>query len=865
MAGIAKAHSPDWPAGHPVRHRWLAPTTGLMARLHADMTARGAHPSRTLVLVPYAQLMPVAAQLWADFTAASGQAAAFVPRFESLRNWARSFGGVVAAAPGDWSGEAGRDLLAAQALLEQAGLRNLRDALVPMLVEAATQIAPLAAAQPPGAARAAWAAALGPQIGFVTGGDVLAVEAAIARIALEWVAASSFETDALLAPGATDGLDAIVVLQGLQPEPVLNTLIARWGDRATVLPLAADGDPPAGLAVHAAADSEDEALRATACVLRHIEAGRWPVALVANDRALSRRVRAQLAAQGIAVRDETGWKLSTTRAAAGVMALLRASVRQAGSDAVLDWLKQAGAFPADALSALERRLRDDGARDWSRWLARQTDERRPAVADAAEAVREALQPPRPLAAWLDALREALQVGGQWDGLAADAAGMAVIAALHLDEAAAPAFAAAQGERATRGRLSLAAFTAWCDAVLEGEAFKPTHPAREQVVLLPLSQLLGRPFQAIVLPGADEQHLSAAPDPADRWTTAQREALGLPDRAALAELQRRAWRQALLAPAVDVLWRTSDAGGETVLPSPLVQALPQTRDAAHTPSPLERRELLATPVAPPQPVGAALPVARLSASAYDDLRHCPYKFFALRQLGLKRADELEDEVDKRDFGLWLHDLLSRFHLALAAGETDDPDARRALADTAAQQATAALHLAPGEFMPFEAGWPRLRDGYLDWLAQHEAQGARFAQAESWSETPLGAVTLVGRLDRVDRQRVEGGAVPFVIDYKTEPEQKTRDRLKRPLEDTQLAFYAALTPGDAVRGAYVNVGERDGTAAFAVPDLAPLREQLLAGIAHDLGRIAAGAPLPALGDGAVCGFCAARGLCRKDFVA
>jgi ATP-dependent helicase/nuclease subunit B len=29
------------------------------------------------------------------------------------------------------------------------------------------------------------------------------------------------------------------------------------------------------------------------------------------------------------------------------------------------------------------------------------------------------------------------------------------------------------------------------------------------------------------------------------------------------------------------------------------------------------------------------------------------------------------------------------------------------------------------------------------------------------------------------------------------------------------------------------------------------------------IAGGQPLPALGDGAACDFCQARGLCRKDF--
>jgi ATP-dependent helicase/nuclease subunit B len=43
----------------------------------------------------------------------------------------------------------------------------------------------------------------------------------------------------------------------------------------------------------------------------------------------------------------------------------------------------------------------------------------------------------------------------------------------------------------------------------------------------------------------------------------------------------------------------------------------------------------------------------------------------------------------------------------------------------------------------------------------------------------------------------------------------------------------------------------------------RDTLVAGLIDDFARIAGGATLPALGEGAVCEYCAARGLCRKDF--
>ena len=50
-------------------------------------------------------------------------------------------------------------------------------------------------------------------------------------------------------------------------------------------------------------------------------------------------------APGRAVQDETGWKLSTTRAAARVATLLRAARGDAGSDDWLDWLKGCAEWP----------------------------------------------------------------------------------------------------------------------------------------------------------------------------------------------------------------------------------------------------------------------------------------------------------------------------------------------------------------------------------------------------------------------------------------------------------------------------------------------------------------------------------------
>jgi ATP-dependent helicase/nuclease subunit B len=104
---------------------------------------------------------------------------------------------------------------------------------------------------------------------------------------------------------------------------------------------------------------------------------------------------------------------------------------------------------------------------------------------------------------------------------------------------------------------------------------------------------------------------------------------------------------------------------------------------------------------------------------------------------------------------------------------------------------------------------------------------------------------------------------VIDYKTEARSNTAQRIKESLEDTQLAFYAALLSDDTLAAAYVNVGEKDATNAFFQTDIVRLRDQLLEHLASDMARIGQGTPMAALGEGKACEFCAARGLCRKDF--
>lgn len=851
--------------------------SSLIEALSRALAERGVEAGGAVVLVPYAQLMDVGRQAWA-----SRHPDGFAPRFESSRNWAASLQPFMPG-PVDLSMDMARDTLVAAAFIDRVAPARadaeLRAVMVTRLVEAARQLAPLAAAVPP-TQRIAWAEALQP--GLLPGPASLQWEGLVATLALTWASTSAFATDVLWSPRASPGkgAQALVVLQGFQTDPLAAALLTHWGDRALSLSwdLSQAAKAP-GWTLHACDDAEDEAQRAAACAIERVNQGHSTVALIATDRLLTRRISALLHGAGVAVRDETGWKLSTTHAAAQLMSLLRAASPRASMDDVLDLLKQAPRWPEDSVLTLEQLAREAGVSQWR--AAVRTASLAHALPVGLVDILGELQTPRSLVNWLGSLARALKTTGLWDALEADAAGQQALQVLRLEEGAARELAdigeASVDVPASRSadRKPLAFFTAWVRDVLEGATFMPRGTGEASVVILPMAQMLGRSFAATVVPGCDEVHLNPSPEPPGSWTAAQRELLGLPSREALAQAAASAWQSLLQMPQLDLLWRTQELG-EPVMPSAWLLAL-QTEVAHHGDDPRAVTNLVSAPSVRPAPsAGDVLPGA-LSASAYQDLRDCPYRFFAMRQLRLVDAPELAAEPDQRDMGNWLHAVLRAFH-EQRGDARPGLDADRAALDHLATEIAAAMGLNAGEggagFLPYEVVWPALRDGYLEWLATFEAStgrpGPRFVQAEAVMTSTVGPWKLYGKLDRVDAQDSPEGPIPFVIDYKTESRKTTTDRLKEPQEDVQLAFYAALLPDDTLRAAYVSINDRPGSTAVETAtrlvehtEVLEAREQLRAGLSHDMARVAAGNPMPALGEGRVCEFCKARGLCRKDF--
>lgn len=230
---------------HPGDECWAR----VMAQLAAVLRERAVHASRAVVLVPFAQLMQQAKLAWSAHAASAGAMAAFVPRFETTMNWATSLGageGGFAPSADDIRLDAAIDVLTAAALLERAGLAAQQGTLAGRLVESAWSLARVASAQSP-EQRLAWGARLAAQLGTGMESPALALELAVARIALVWASTSAYPSDVLFSAPA----DLLVVLEGFQSEPLAEALKTRFGERAVALQL----DAPAlagALSLHAA-------------------------------------------------------------------------------------------------------------------------------------------------------------------------------------------------------------------------------------------------------------------------------------------------------------------------------------------------------------------------------------------------------------------------------------------------------------------------------------------------------------------------------------------------------------------------------------------------------------------------------------
>ena len=677
-------------------------------------------------------------------------------------------------------------------------------------------------------------------------------------------------------------------------DPVARTLRAAWAageqvpaliERASALSASEPASALAGrFRIFEATSAEEEAQAIDLTVREWLLQGRKSIAVVVNDRLVARRARALLERAQVLVEDEAGWAFSTTSAATAIGRWLDVVANDCYHRDLFDLMKSPFAFsdrPRDHRQAAVWRLEKSArkasvASGLKSFIAIANESKDHEVLELLRRVERSIaafgRGRRPIARWLERLDLGLGHVGIAQGLARDAAGaqlLELIEALRNDLASEPL------------TIAFPEWRRWFSRELENATFRDTAIA-SPVVFTSLAAAQLRRFDGVLLIGCDAAHLPG-PEPASIFLNQHvRAELGLrtgAERVARIEHQLVALFSA--SQEIAATWQCQTAAGEPGLLSPHLERLSAIHGRAYGDDLVDRTlrdRLRAASVrssrvadpplatAVPQPaVHQALVPRRISASGYNSLLACPYQFFVRHVLKLAELDDVQEEVEKRDYGKLVHDVLAEFHRTHPRVTKIDAATARAALEALSRDAFGALMSHDYHARAWLMRWLALVPAYLDWQRAHEAAGWRWHGGELPRrielETPKGRrYMLDGRLDRVDA-RSDGTYA--VIDYKTQARKGLVEKARADGEDVQLPVYALLWP-EAVSGAMFLALEREGVAAVPVEgDVSALADAARLRLGELYDAVHEGAKLKAQGVESVCEYCEARGLCRRNF--
>ena len=669
---------------------------------------------------------------------------------------------------------------------------------------------------------------------------------------------------------------------------------------------------------------EELAWTATKSIESHLIAGKKNIALVAQDRLAARRARALLSRLGSAlrIRDETGWKLSTTRAAAAFnswLELIRAPKEGPSASTLLEFLQNpyfdlphSLNKPPEACIGLLAQLEDiliasQAKCGWETFLMAIERANKHAASNGGspnEYLIDLIKFVRRLhIAWqhlsvdcssaYDLLQKNLIETGMAGSLECDAAGKQLLEVLD-------SFNLSRGVYSNL-KMRLPEWLSLLKTVIEEATYEEAgKEAQATLSILPLSSTRLRQFDAVVLVGCDEQQLPAFSEPPLFFSDTLNRYLKSSTVAAQYVQQARDLSQLLVScKQVDLLWQSKSKSGEPLRPSAWIQRLQtQLKDwkaiEVRPETYAGKSQPLQMSVSVPDK-NLAIPVT-VSPSAYKALRDCPYRYYVSSLLGLRKAKEFEEGFDASLAGQTLHALLKTFFQAL---KTEDEKSHSPIHDGAdARRQWMIEHLmkcSENEFERLIAGdarvlgtlrdWQKQIPSFVDWQIQRESEGWRYHDAEltvgftlSLSD-PDGVqrdIRIAGRADRFDIHQSDSTAAA-VIDYKNQKMKKIVDRAENILDDPQLLIYAraasenavaAHIPGRVVgQAAWVSLradldkGEDKCIRAYAVENMPELMAEFSEQITQDLNTLWARKPMQAFAPDSVCQYCEARGICRK----
>lgn len=634
---------------------------------------------------------------------------------------------------------------------------------------------------------------------------------------------------------------------------------------------------------------EDAAWSGANAIQEFLKDGHHHIALIAQDRLVARRIRALLArlGSGISIHDETGWKLSTTRAASALMSwieVIRQPLVGPSAAGLLEFLKNPyidwsalGLSEENAshlIHTIEARLiESDSKGGWSGMVLALGHQIDGVSFDAAIELVKKLRgmaqrwqsKPLNCETWLGYLFKDFKDLAMYSMLLQDLAGKQLLEALEPMNSV------------KAEPLRLSEWLSLINSMIEDASYVEASPRQDfSITILPLSATRLRRFDAWVMVGCDDGQLPSISDSPMFLSASLKKMLRC--KSSEAEFIQQALDLSQLMMAHQnwrMIWQAKGSSGEPRQASPWLQRLYKNHsEFLNESQEINKVNLTIKAVHAPSPSVPSdfdKPLS-ISPSAYKTLRECPYRYYASRLLGLKEHAHLDAEVDLSLVGQTLHAALKNFHQGLKTKPFDGQlEGKKSFLENLLKNISK-KHFQPlldadGRWLAAWVQWESQIPSWIDWELAREIEGWHFHDGEITVgfdlQTKFGAIRVAGQVDRIDLNPKFGAAI---IDYKYSSATSIKFKQKNIEDDPQLIIYAKALNGDdmvdrqlSTSSSWVSIKEED--VEVAVDNLELRMSQLPAQMIADVEKVWDGFPLKASAPDGICQYCSVRGLCRK----
>ena len=672
----------------------------------------------------------------------------------------------------------------------------------------------------------------------------------------------------------------------------------------------APGSAQLPFSVYLAANDEEQIRAIDYFVRVNILNGKNNIAIISEDRKLSRRLRALLERANIQLQDKAGWSLATTQAATIIERWLQCIEEDFSAYPLLDCLKSpfiniTGAAPGEEatdenfrkniyrfehdlifhenVSSNINQYKDKLKQRLNRlnhWPANTYDD----LINTLNYIQKTAAPLTNfytaeknivLSDFIDALLNSLQQLGVIQAYQNDNAGLVLLKTFEQLK---------QSIKYSNPALSWYDCRIWLGMALESQHFTPpTNDSRVQLMTLEQASHLN--FDCVVIAATESQHFPGSANNSPFFNQAVRASLELNTWQEQREQRHESFNRLLLSAPEILLTACNEDKGEEKPVSPWLELLINFYQLAYNKKPdnqylrqlvqsnsevfnCDEKKLPGLSTQPSPAIPHDLIPQRISASSYQRIINCPYQYFSADGLGLKPLEELSDELKKSDYGERIHLILQSFHNGNKkygkAFSHNITNANRRQAEDHLSSLSEKIFLSDLENNVLHRSWlyrwKKHIPSYINWQIQHQIDWDIYLSEETLEIPVNDSFSIYGRLDRIDNNKEN--KTHGIIDYKTGKTARQEDVDIG--ENVQLSTYALLDT-DATEVSYLSVDSSyqkvESKSFLSGEELQTNREENRQRLITLFKQMENNEALYAWGDDTVCVYCNFSGLCRK----